>query len=196
MDNLMNRFAALQAQIQDLLAGMSPRDRALFLSLVAAAGLSIVVGTIYTMSSRLSTVESRITAREESLGQVRLLIAEYETAKEQSAAIEDELRENSSTDLSAFLDKSAENSQIGGKLDAVKEKTSSTDGVLEEKMYAVSLSDLTEAELAGFLYEIETSGFPLQIKTLKIKSRARGGEKTLRVDMDISAYRLIDEEEG
>ncbi|CAN0461093.1 unnamed protein product, partial [Ectocarpus fasciculatus] len=99
-------------------------------------------------------------------------------------------------DLSAFLDKSAENTDIGDKLDAVKEKTSSTDGVLEEKMYAVSLSNLTESELATFLYEIETSGFPLQIKTMKVKSRKKGDEKTLRVDLDISAYRLIDGEQG
>jgi len=196
MNNLMNRIAALQAQLQDLLASMSPRDRALFLGLVGFAVVAIVGGTLYTMSSRLSTLESRIEARSDSLQQVRVLIAEYEDAKEKASAIEDELRENAKTDLSAFLDKSAENVQIGDKLDAVKEKTASNDGVLEEKMYAVSLSKLTEAELSGFLYEIETSGFPLQIKTLKIKSRKRGEETTLRVDMDISAYRLIDGGEG
>lgn len=196
MNNLRNRIAALQAQLQDLLASMSPRDRALFIGLVAFAILGVVGGALYTMSSSLSTLESRIATREDSLQSMRLLLAEYETAKEQATAIEEELRQNASTDLSAFLDKSTENVGIGENLDAVKEKTASTDGVLEEKMYAVSLSDLTESQLSTFLYEIETSGFPLQIKSMKVRSRTRNDEKTLRVDLDISSYRLIDGDEG
>ena len=73
----------------------------------------------------------------------------------------------------------------------MKEKTTSSTDVLEEKLYAVSLSQLEQEELANFLYEIETAGFPMQIKTLKIKNASRRGEKTLRVDMDIATYRLI-----
>ena len=192
MDDLNARFAALQGQLQDLLASMSSRDRTLFIGLIVAAMLAVVGGSIYTMRGRLRAVEERIEAREFTLQQVRLSSAEYAAASEQSEAIEEELRRNSATDLSAFLEKSAEKAQIKDKLDAVKEKSTSNDGVLEEKLYAVSLSQLEQNELADFLYEVETAGFPLQIRTLKIKTRKRKGEKTLRVDMDVATYRLMD----
>ena len=191
MSAVSTRIAALQERLQDLLASMSPRDRMLFLGLVAAAILAVVGGSIYTMSSRLSALEGRIETRQENLQQVRLLNAEYSASKEKYDEIVAELRKNSSTDLSTFLEKSAEKAQIKEKLDAVKEKTTSSTDVLEEKLYAVSLSQLEQEELANFLYEIETAGFPMQIKTLKIKNASRRGEKTLRVDMDIATYRLI-----
>ena len=191
MSAVSTRIAALQERLQDLLASMSPRDRMLFLGLVAAAILAVVGGSIYTMSSRLSALEGRIETRQENLQQVRLLTAEYSASKEKYDEIVAELRKNSSTDLSTFLEKSAEKAQIKEKLDAVKEKTTSSTDVLEEKLYAVSLSQLEQEELANFLYEIETAGFPMQIKTLKIKNASRRGEKTLRVDMDIATYRLI-----
>ena len=46
----------------------------------------------------------------------------------------------------------------------------------------------------NFLVEIETAGFPMKIRSLKVKTRGRAGEKKLRVDMDISAFTLIETE--
>jgi uncharacterized membrane protein YbjE (DUF340 family) len=46
----------------------------------------------------------------------------------------------------------------------------------------------------GFLYEVETSGYPLLIKTLNAKTIKISGAKTLDVTLDISAYKLIEEE--
>lgn len=192
MSAISTRLAAWQEQLQDLLASMSARDRALFMGLVAAAIVGTIGVSIYSMQRRLTALEGRIETREETLQQVRLLTAEYAAARETSSAIEEELRRNGSTDLSAFLEKSAEKAQIKEKLDAVKEKSATNTGILEEKLYAVSLSMLQQDELASFLYEVETAGFPLQIKTLRIKSSMRQGEKTLRVDMDIATYRLLE----
>ena len=82
MSAVSTRIAALQERLHDLLASMSPRDRMLFLGLVAAAILAVVGGSIYTMSSRLSALEGRIETRQENLQQVRLLTAEYSASKE------------------------------------------------------------------------------------------------------------------
>lgn len=190
MRGLIDKLSALQVQFLDLLSGMTQRDRFLFVGLIAAVLVGFVGLSLFTMSNRLSSMESRISDREDSLQQIRLLIADYEAAQEQAQAIQAELSNHSSTDLSAFLDKSAEEVQIGDKLDSVKEKSEADDGVLVEKMYAVALSNLTEVELANFLYQIETDGYPLQIKALRIKRRTRGEEMSLRVDMDIAAYQL------
>ncbi|MEL6345023.1 MAG: hypothetical protein AAFV53_18030 [Myxococcota bacterium] len=196
MSTLSTRITQLQEQVQDILAGMSQRDRTLLMGLVIAGFIGIVGGSIYTMSSRLETIEAAIRDNEKKLGELRVEAARYAAAKEEAEAIEKELQTNGDAALSAFLDKSAEKVGIGDKLDAVKEKSASNDGVLEEKVYAVSLSEVGQQELAEFLYEIETGGFPLQIQSTKIRVRTRKGEKSLRVDMDISAYRLIEGGEG
>jgi hypothetical protein len=43
---------------------------------------------------------------------------------------------------------------------------------------------------------VETAGFPMQIQTLKVKTRTKKGERTLSVDLDIAAYTLLDTEES
>jgi hypothetical protein len=124
------------------------------------------------------------------------MASDYRDSSEKAEQIEEELARNTDNDLSAFLEKSAKNTGIGDKLDAVKEKSTSSDGVLQEKLYAVTLSKLELSELSDFLYEVETAGFPMQIKTLKVKTRTKKGERTLSVDLDIAAYTLLDTEES
>ena len=53
---------------------------------------------------------------------------------------------------------------------------------------------MTLEQLVGFLYEVETSGYPLLIKTLTAKTITISGVKNLDVTLDISAYKLLDEE--
>ena len=194
MSALGTRITTLQERFQDLLASMSSRDRTLFIGLVIGGVALLVGGSVYLMSSTLHDLRGRIDDREQTLQLIHVMAAEHESSSEQAALIEDELRKNTDTDLSAFLEKSAKSTGIGDRLDAVKEKSSARDGVLEEKLYAVSLSQLETSELAEFLYEIETAGFPLQIRSLKVKTRKKSGEITLRVDLDISAYRLLEDE--
>jgi type II secretory pathway component PulM len=190
MNNVMNRINALQAQLQDLLAGMSQRDRALFLGLTAFTIIAIVSGSLYMMSSQLSTIESRIDSRQNTLDIVRINLAEYEAAQEMGDTLQEELERHASTDLSAFLDKCAKEVNIEDKINKIDSTSKADDGVLLENRYAVRMSKLTESELANFLYEVETDGFPLQITQIEIQARKRGGELELNVDMSISAYQL------
>jgi len=198
MNNLMARIAALQLQLQDLLMGMTPRDRNLLLGLVITGLIGLVGGAGYGISSRLSAQEELIRTRERTLQEVRVLAAEYGAASEQAESIKEQLRNATEKDLTAFLDKSTEKLKISEKLNSVKEKSGSAnnDGVLEEKVYAVSLSKLNQKELAEFLYEIETSDFPLQIQSMQVKTRKRKEELTLRIDLDISTYSLVEGDEG
>ena len=51
-------------------------------------------------------------------------------------------------------------------------------------------------EYSNFLFEVEGAGYPLKIRTTKVKRRARGEEITLDVDMDISAFRMVEATAG
>ena len=196
MSAVSTRIAALQERLQDLLASMSPRDRTMFIGLVIFAVVCVIGGSAYLMNSTLNDLESRIDSQKHTLQIMGVMAEEYADASEKAEQIEEELARQTDTDLSAFLEKSAKNTGIGEKLDAVKEKSSSSDGVLQEKLYAVSLSQLELSELTEFLYEIETAGFPMKIQTMKVKTRTKKGEKTLSVDLDIAAYRLVKSEES
>ena len=78
----------------------------------------------------------------------------------------------------------------------MREKPGTTTGTLEERQYAISISKLTLDEYSNFLFEVEGAGYPLKIRTTKVKRRARGEEITLDVDMDISAFRMVEATAG
>jgi type II secretory pathway component PulM len=196
MSAITTRIAAFQERIQDILASMSSRDRTMFIGLIVFGVLVITGGSAFLMNRVLGDLEERIDSQSHTLQIMETMASDYRDSSEKAEQIEEELARNTDNDLSAFLEKSAKNTGIGDKLDAVKEKSTSSDGVLQEKLYAVTLSKLELTELSDFLYEVETAGFPMQIQTLKVKTRTKKGERTLSVDLDIAAYTLLDTEES
>ena len=196
MSAITTRIAALQERIQDILASMSSRDRTMFIGLIVFGVLVVTGGSAFLMNRVLGDLEERIDSQSHTLQIMETMASDYRESSEKAEQIEEELSRNTDNDLSAFLEKSAKNTGIGDKLDAVKEKSTSSDGVLQEKLYAVTLSKLELSELSDFLYEVETAGFPMQIQTLKVKTRTKKGERTLSVDLDIAAYTLLDTEES
>lgn len=194
MSTLSTRVDALRDRAQDALADMSPRDRGLLLGLLVASALAVVGGGAWWMRGTLRGLDQRVEARAETLHLLNVMASEHETAIGQSDEIKANLKAHSGTDMSSFLEQAAKNSGVADRLNQVREKSVTTNGVLEEKLYAVALSSLSQEEMSNFLFEVETSGYPLQIRTFKVKTRTRKDEKTLNVDMDIAAFRVIEDD--
>jgi hypothetical protein len=72
----------------------------------------------------------------------------------------------------------------------VKEKNSSKVGFLTQKSYSVPLKEISLTDFTSFLYEIETAGYPFEIQQCSIRTRKRGDEQKLRVELDIVTYQL------
>ncbi len=193
MSNLSTRIRGVIDRVQDLLADMTPRDRSLLLGLVAFGALLLVGGSIWAMSSTISSLDSRLRDRELTLTRVQAMAAQQATAEGEAAAIEEQLKKFAGTDLSSFMEQAARNASVGDRLDSVREKSSASSGNIEERLYSVSLNSLTLPEMTDFLYEVEGTGYPLRIKTFKVKTRKRGEVSSLSVEMDVSAYRLIED---
>ncbi len=192
----MGMTSNAQERVFDLLSSMTPRDRKLMLGLVAFFSLVFVGGSLWLMSSKLSTLNGHIADREEKLHLIHVLAIDHAEALGEAEEIEEALKANAGTDLSSFLEQAAGKSGIEEKLDQVKEKTTATDGVVQEKVYAVKLTKLTLDELTSFLYEVETARYPLKVHTFKVKSRKSGDSRVLNVDMDIASYKVLEEVEG
>ena len=193
MSTVNTRIRSILDRAQDVLADMTPRDRALLLGLSGLALLVMLGGSAWWMSSTVSSLQARIDDRDATLAAVQLAGAEYEAAAVEAAAIETQLKKYAGTDLSSYLEKAATTANVKDKLKSVREKSSAVDGNIEEKLHTVSLDGMSLAELTEFLYEVETSGYPLRIKTFRVKTRSRRGETTLNVDMDISAFQILDD---
>ncbi len=193
MDRLRELLSERLERLQDLLSGLSPRDRTLLLGLIGAALVAVLVGGALLLNSSLRGQRDRLAEREAQLAQVQALTADHAAARAQIEAIEARIREHEGTDLQAFLEQAARGAGISDRINAVKEKSSSVQGNLEDKLYSVTISKLTQEEYASFLFEVEGAGYPLKIRSTKVKRRAKGEEITLDVDMDISAFRITEE---
>lgn len=187
----LDRFQPLADRARDQLAAMSPRDRKLLLGLGIGGALLVVFGGIFLMKGALDAREAKVADRQETLRRVHLLAADFADSQAQAEQIEAKIAEHAGTDMSAYLEQVASRTNVGDRLDAVRQKATSEEGTLQETIYAVSLSKLGQSELATFLYELESTGYPLQVRTMTVKSRRRADEVTLNVDLDIAAYKLI-----
>ena len=194
---LHTEYLTLLDKVQDLLASLAPRDRTLLVGLFTAGTLAIVLGGGWWMSSSLAGLRSRVADRAETLRLMQLMAADHASALEEATAIEEEVRKHAGTELPAYLEQAATRSGVTDRLNNVQDKgIVAAEGALQETRYSVSLSDLTTDELANFLYEVESNGFPLKIRNTKVRARTRREERTLTVDMDISAFRLLETEGG
>jgi len=190
-----DQFNSIALRVQDSLAGLGSRDRKLLGVLVAIIALSIVSGIGYLMRSSMQNLESMVEYREESLIQARKMAVEYQGNVASADLISKRLEEHRGANLSAYLEKTAQTVGIADRLDSVKETSSSQkpDLDLEEKLYSAQLSKLTLEDATNFIFEIENSGFPLVIKNARFKTRKSGGEKKVKLTLDIASYELTTE---
>ena len=120
MTALRVRFTAIQARVEGILDGMSPRDRSLLLGLVAFFSIVVVLGGAWTMTGKLASLEKTRDTRIEDLNYVNRTLAEYQEAEIELGRIEKEMASFEGQDLSSFLEKAADAAEIRDRLDSVR----------------------------------------------------------------------------
>lgn len=196
MPPIRERFRDVLERVSEVLEGLTPRDRALLLGLIGAVVLAVVGGVAWSMNRSLNRAEQGLADQQQKLQLVRELGAAHAADAETVREIEDRIRQHQGTDLPAFMEQAAGRAGVGDRLEGVREKGSTIEGDLEDKLYTVTLTGLSTSDLANVLYEIETAGYPLNIRESSIRSRSRAGEKALTVEFEISAFRLTEEADG
>ena len=193
MSTISSQVGAIQDRVQDTLADMKPRDRVLFIGLVVFAALALAGGAIWWMRGSIQSLESKVADREDTLRRIQLLAAEHAAAEADFEALASRLASKANVDVSSFMEKAADKAQIREKLDSVRKSNETSDGIIQEAVYTVKLTNLNQQELANFLAEVEGSDMPLRIRAFKSRARKRKGETTLQVDMDISGYKVVEQ---
>ena len=191
MTALRARFASVQARVEGILDGMSPRDRSLLIGLVGFFAIVVVLGGAWAMNGKLGSMEKMRDARIEDLNYVNRSLTEYQEAQINLEQIEKDMARFEGQDLSSFLEKAADSAEIRDRLDSVRENSVVEMGDLEEKNYSVKLSRVSLDQMVSFLYQVEGTGYPLKITSAKFKRVKVSGDWLLNVTLEIAAYRLI-----
>ena len=182
----------VKGRFGNLVAEMSPRDRALFLGLIVTGYLGLLFGGAWLGRSILSDLQSRIAAKQESLTQLESMESAYMADAGKVKDIEETLRSNATQDLPSFMEKAAQKGNIAANLKGVKEKGVDTEGNLEAKTYNVEFTSLSLLQLTDVLFEIETKGYPVRIQSTHVKSVGASGQRLLNATLEVTAYRLTD----
>ncbi len=180
----------LKERFSQLVATMSPRDRALFMGLVLMVYGSLLGGVWYFGSGALRDVRSRISDNEQTLAMLAGLASDQASAATEVERIEAELKRNAGTDLSTYVEKAAQKLGISTSLQ-VRERETTADGNLESKTYSVEVQKVTLQQVKDFLYELESTGYPLKITGARFKTTLLAGVKALNVSLDVTAFKLI-----
>jgi type II secretory pathway component PulM len=178
-------FGLVQAQLDSL----SPRDRKLLAGLLGFFGILFVVILALTLRGRLNDKASRVMDQKESLQAIQDLSEEYAVAAAQIEAAEKRLTEFGDQPLSAYLEKTASALGIAEELSVNKQQTEVVGGV-EQTKYKVDLRRVEYDMSLNFVYDIETSGYPLRVDSARFKAVKYKGEKLVSLTLELTAYTL------
>ncbi len=181
----------IKDRFSQLVATMSPRDRWLFMGLVLTVYGSLLGGVWYMGHGLLQDVRSRIDGEEQTLASLSGLASDQKDASGEVTRIEAELKKNAGTDLSTFVEKAAQKIGISTSLQ-VRERETSADGNLESKTFSVEVQKVSLQQVKDFLFELESTGYPLKVTGARFKTTTLAGVKVLNVSLDITAFRLIE----
>ena len=190
MKELISKVTKQFGRVETTMEGMSPRDRTLIYLMVLAFGAAILVLSTMMFKSKLGTLEGQLASGRAQLALVQESKAAYLEGQELLVELEAKLKAHEGTSLSAFLEKSASKAQIRDNLNEVKERSVTTLESMEEKQSTAQIDKITLEQLVSLLYEIETQGYPLIIRSAKITQR----RKLLNVTLEISSFKVLEGE--
>ncbi len=182
----------VRARFNGLVSDMTPRDRALLLGLLLSLYAGLIVGGFWLSQSILGDLRSRVATREAAMVRLEEMEAGLVRNSAKVEEIEDLLRNNATQDLPSFVEKAAAKLGLGANLKAVRAKGATTEGNLEERSYTIELERVTLAQMTDLLFELETAGFPLRIRTTRLKTSGPPGTRVLTANFEVSAYKLVE----
>ena len=186
-------IAGVTAFFERQLESLSPRDRRLLMGLLSfgvIVGLGLLWWTLYGI---LDDKASRVRTARENLETARLYQAEYQTAAASLAAQESRLGQFANKRVSAHLEEIAGKRGVTDNLRKVNETGNEVVGNIKQTRYAVELKDLEHTDAIGFIYELETSGYPASINNADFKAKKkRDGASTLDLSLELVVFTLAD----
>lgn len=183
----MSDRMGIYATVVDQLDNLSTRDRTL-LTGMGMVLLVVIVGFI-TMSLR-STIDdqaSRVRTAKDNLVMVQELAQDYATAQAAVTAAEARLKSYEERSLRAFVEQIAMQAGVNDSLRAVDKVSSEVVGNFQQSEYKVELKQVELEDALKFVYGLETSEYPLQVKAARFRTSLLKREKVIDLNLEVIA---------
>ncbi len=180
------------AFIERQLESLTPRDRKLLVGLVSFMGLAFVSVLWYSLYTVLDDKASRLRDAKSQLEIVRSLEVEHAAAAAKLEAAESRLAQYKGKRVSAHIEEVAQKRDVQDLLRAVNEVGAEQVGNIKQTTYKVDLKGLDYAAAYGFMYELETSGYPVHIEVADFKRTFVKKEKKLNVNLELVVFSLAE----
>ncbi len=170
------------------LESLSPRDRNLLAGLIAFFSLAFVGILLWTLNGWLN---SRAQTIADYKGKYELLVVmqqEYADAHQKVLDWELEAKKHTGKTPSSFLEETATKDGVREALTVSKQGTEDSTGGGKETRYKVVLKRVPLQDSVAFLYDLETSGYPMGIETADFKVHHVKGEKMITLTLETIHY--------
>lgn len=180
------------AFVERQMEALSPRDRKLLIGLIAF-GCVVFVGLLWwTLYGMLEDKASRVRLAKTHLEELQVVQGEFLAATSRIEAQEARLQEYKGKRVSAYIEEVASQRGVLEQLRSVNESGSELVGSIKQTKYRVELKKIDYEAAYGFIYELETSGFPTMINMAQLRAVKSREGKTLDVTLEITVYALAE----
>lgn len=165
------------------------RQRTLLAGLLVFISLGVIAGVLIFTKGLLDSAASRVTLQKEKFETLQDLGQEYTTATAQIAAAEERGSQFAGQPLPAYLERVANKVGVADQLSVTRTSSEESGGVTQTR-YKVELKRI-ELDLGlNLLYEMETSGYPLDIETSRIRTNKRRDEVWYSFTLEVVTFAL------
>ncbi len=173
------------ARTPSRLDSLSGRDRKLLAFLVLFFSL---VGTSilwFNLRGSLEDKASRVRSAKDNLEIIVVMEEMYLEAAATILASEERLKTSGGERLDAFVEKIAVQTDVRDALHSVDARGTEKVGNLSQTRYELQLRKLPLTNALDFLYDLETSGYPVSVKRATFKSVFVSGSRLVNVNADV-----------
>ncbi len=187
-----NPLDRVSEAIENQLEMLSPRDRKMLVGLMGFGAILFVGFFWYTLYGIIDGQAAKVRTAKGELAKVQMLQRDAVAATKQLADQEKRLKEYENKRLSAHVEELATKRGLNDQLRNVNETSAEVVGNLKQTRYKVELKGISYQESIGFLYDLETSGFPASVENASFKSTTVKREKKLNLTLELIVFSLAE----
>lgn len=183
----MDRITALLDRVVETLEDLSPRDRRLALVLLALLALFVVGSVTWGLQGVLGDRASRVREAKEHLVEAQDLASEYEALRLRLGNVEERMSQFKAGQMYTYVEGWAGQAGVAQRLE-VRETGSEVVGDYKKREYRVAIQEAPLDGLVRFLHAVETSPYPIQVRTAKLKARSRRDERPVDLELELVTF--------
>lgn len=185
---MKDRIEALLDRVVEAVEDLPPRDRKLALALLALAAFVLVGGAAFGLKSVIDDRASRVVAVKDHLVEAQDLATEYELLKAKLGDVETRMGQFKASQVSTYLEGWAGTAGVLPTLKEVRETGAETVGAYRKRTYRVEFADADLAGLVKFLHAVETSPYPMKVRSARFKAEDRREERPIDLQLELVTF--------